>query len=367
MATLPIQHIPFTSHVSADHLQHWHKLASIYHSDPQRFINISNSVINSYEGSPQSDHDSATSNLSGPNTSVSQQLDTTNTDLYKHILENCSCGECYNIFEKPDRIPWRLDTTKYSTDSEYPRKRIYHHYVNAKHGKQAIFIDCKCAIKISRDSYDQPPPMRGYIYNNYKTVAISQENKHKCEQLDKRSDILSATKERAELENLNIKHRATLDAAKTTAEITKTNTDVTAKLIDKIEKLEKQKEASDRTINNYRFTIEQKRIPSALANKISRAENITAPDIEEYLSMADKYNTWNTQNQLPDQEKPLLSYFNTLAKRARIQNNIDRENKKLEQLSRFSDNLNTSTTTTSCNSPDYKRLRYLEGSSRSTY
>jgi hypothetical protein len=144
-------------------------LASQYHANPAKFLDDNKRRQNESQDAKQSEPGSPTQSL------------------YKLIIENCSCGKCYDILARPDRVPWRAKIE--------PTKSFRKHHVtflNAKHG--GYNPQSYCAIN---DAVNPESPPHGWIYQE-ENLSLNKEKarlmKIKAELEEKRLNVEIAEK-----------------------------------------------------------------------------------------------------------------------------------------------------------------------------
>jgi hypothetical protein len=88
--------------IDDDHISEWYALAAEYHKNRSTFFKKRKGNVESEE-----------------NTIKSGEPIKQEKTLFEHIVDNCTCGDCYLALARPDRVPWRSESGK---------------YINVKHG-----------------------------------------------------------------------------------------------------------------------------------------------------------------------------------------------------------------------------------------
>jgi hypothetical protein len=162
-------YITFQCHVKEEHLAVFHALASEYHANPARFLDDHKRRLNASQEAAKA------------------QTESPNVGLYKFIIENCTCGKCYNGLARPDRVPWRAEV------GPSKNHRKYHiTFLNAKHGMFMTSTVCDINDKVNPES-----PPEGWIYQE-ENLSLNKEKaklmKIKAELEEKRLNVEIAEK-----------------------------------------------------------------------------------------------------------------------------------------------------------------------------
>jgi len=100
--------------IEDDHISEWYALAAQYHKNRSTFFKKRN-------GNEESEE----------NTIKSGEPIKQEKTMFEHIVDNCTCGVCYQAIARPDRVPWRSESGK---------------YINVKHGVYTPPAHCRAPL-----------------------------------------------------------------------------------------------------------------------------------------------------------------------------------------------------------------------------